>query len=820
MRLPFPWSKRAKPPAAGLEPVRALFTKFRRIQNLNTRALEKMSEMERALGGEYIFDRAFLESSVRELGKIVYQVVYSLNTMSDNRYADLFDRFQTIRGSLEDILGGGIGPYAGSLTLPYSLLSWDLEPVAGAMNVCMAEAGNSLGLLAPDGFAVTAEGCRVLLESLGRCETPGPQPGIPDPQSALEKSVRDEMEALFGRRGGPVPLTVRACPAGPRREGGPQLEGARGVNAGDVPAALSRALAEYLQNTGATPQNCAPVALAVHESVGALAAGTVSSIPRAGFPAGLFRIVASPSDYPDRVEQYLVRRTYPYGPVQSEIREKAPNAEIYPGITPLSSAKGLFRGSSLLGPDFLSAVAQCAATIERILGWPFELHWARGRANRPIITGVSYLSMQENPATCELERSLEGTPVLLKGGETVQAGIAAGRTVRISDTTNVEQIPPGSVAIARTASPNLSSVLRRVSAMVTEVGSSIGHLATIARELRVPAVFGARGVLERVPEGLEVTVDAGERTIYGGIVEHLLACRDYGTDLYPDDPEYIELRRLLRWIMPLGLIDPDSSTFSVENCRTYHDLIHFSHEKSVEQLLNIQDRGRGFGGLNARRLGLDVPVDLFVLDLGGGLAAGAGDVIAPDEITSRPFRAFVQGLDVRAMWDRDPAPLRLKDIFSGLDRTFSAMGAPGAYSGRNHAIIAENYMNVGLRLGYHFSVIDCYLGESVNQNYIYFRFVGGLAEEKSRRRRAELIASILENLRFKTAVKGDLVTGKLKMEETGEISAALAYLGQLTAFTRQLDLSMKSEEAVDRMLGDFTEKSAAEENRGKERTGG
>src|SRR3974377_297226 len=103
MRFPFISRKSRHKPAAeqeGLEWVRSLFAKFQRIQKHNTRALESMAEMDRALGGEYIFDRAFLESSVRELSGFVYQVVYSLNAMSRNGYVALYDRYQSIKGIL------------------------------------------------------------------------------------------------------------------------------------------------------------------------------------------------------------------------------------------------------------------------------------------------------------------------------------------------------------------------------------------------------------------------------------------------------------------------------------------------------------------------------------------------------------------------------------------------------------------------------------------------------------------------------------------------------------------------------------------------
>jgi pyruvate,water dikinase len=372
---------------------------------------------------------------------------------------------------------------------------------------------------------------------------------------------------------------------------------------------------------------------------------------------------------------------------------------------------------------------------------------------------------------------------------------------------NLDGFPYGAVAVSRLATPALSPVLRRASALITEVGASIGHLAAIARELRVPAIFGAARALELVPEGMEVTVDAGERLVYKGIVEPLLACRSCSAELFPSDPEYVVLRRLLKWIMPLEMINPDSGDFSAENCRTYHDIIHFAHERSVEELLHIQDRGRNLANLYARKLELDTPIDIFVLDIGGGASTGAGSTLSMEEVHSAPFRAFLGGLTSKEMWSAAPASVSLKDIFSGIDRTFGALAGQPEYAGRNHAIIAKSYMNVGLRLGYHFSVIDSYLGSNVNQNYIYFRFVGGFADERRRRRRAELIRAVLEDMHFKVTIKGDLVVGKFKIAGKTEMIETLRRLGELTGFTRQLDLSMKSEEAVEQFAMTFRQKA-------------
>jgi hypothetical protein len=229
-------------------------------------------------------------------------------------------------------------------------------------------------------------------------------------------------------------------------------------------------------------------------------------------------------------------------------------------------------------------------------------------------------------------------------------------------------------------------------------------------------------------------------------------------------------------------------------------------------LLKVQDHGTGLKSHYVRKLEIDTPIDLFVLDIGGGVSRDAGASIRMDDVVSKPFLAFLSGLILREVWNRDPGSLGIREIISGLDRTFAATMGPPEYAGKNHAILAENYMNVSLRLGYHYSVIDSYLSGNVNQNYVYFRFAGGFADEIRRRRRADLIRGILEQLSFKVTIKGDLVLGKLKLVDNQDVVSALKVLGKLTGFTRQIDLEMDAENKVELFTSLFQEKSGMEKH--------
>ena len=115
------------------------------------------------------------------------------------------------------------------------------------------------------------------------------------------------------------------------------------------------------------------------------------------------------------------------------------------------------------------------------------------------------------------------------------------------------------------------------------------------------------------------------------------------------------------------------------------------------------------------------------------------------------------------------------------------------YRGQNLAVITGNYANISLRLGYHFNVIDTYVSESVDDNYIYFRFVGGVTENERRHLRAVLLKEILEKLDFNVTVSADLVVARLKKVAEKEMKAILEQTGRLIGFTRQLDTQMVSE---------------------------
>ncbi len=766
----------ASPPEADIWRLQALFTNFRRILKLNNAALSLMAEMEQTLGGEYIFDQTFLINSVRRVATQVHHSVYCLNALTGNAHAPLYDRHENILGILNAILAGQSEDTP--LALSLAEVGWELESVAGIEPVCLAELGRHAGLPVAEGVVLLAPGVDAL-------RTPDKYP--------LAEQALAEVLAAWAPRDGDREMT-RIIGIGESTDEMPEsadlftLTMPKAATAREVAAAIRKAMAQAERR---------PLCVLVMRDPGGVA-GVVRTQDDAA--PGQARIEAWAYDVGTGKDTYLVRRAHPCTLTASTLGVRPPGTRFEDGLRATDQGPGRpRRGSALVLPSVLTALTETAMVLERMLGAAVEMRWSGGLA--PRVLRARPLPVKKTTGV-DVAACLARATVLCQGGQPVQSGVAAGQAAHVREDSNPGAFPLGAVAVARTASPRLAPILRRAAAIVTEQGSAAGHLATVARELRLPAVFGAPEALRRIPHGTEITVDAAEGRVYAGVLDELLRFSAEG-GLIPSDPEYRTLRRLLRFIMPLHLTDPEAAEFSPEGCRTMHDLLHYCHERAVDELAHFQDRRPELGAIRSRRLRLDLPLAVRVLDIGRGLDSAAGDHPGPEDVRSLPFIHFLRGLTQSRAWDAEGARLGLGDIVASLPQTTRLLQAGADTLEESLAVIDQDYLNLSLRTGYHFSVVDALIGPDQSRNHVSFRFGGGAAGGKGRERRARFVGGVLERMDFRVTRTGDLVAGRLKLVDAEDMHEALRTLGCLTAFCRQQDTAMRSDADVDRLAAAF-----------------
>jgi pyruvate,water dikinase len=224
----------------------------------------------------------------------------------------------------------------------------------------------------------------------------------------------------------------------------------------------------------------------------------------------------------------------------------------------------------------------------------------------------------------------------------------------------------------------------------------------------------------------------------------------------------------------------------------------------VEELIGLEYDRTSDTARAGRKLKFDIPLDLILIDIGGGIRESANiSNIKPQEVISIPMKAFLDGLSVPGGWDREPMSVDFGSFMSSLTRTFSSSMATPKYIGQNLAVLSKEYVNINLRLGYHFNMIAAHITENLNDNYAYFRFLGGVTDISRRSRRAKMLAEILTKSDFRVDIRGDLVIARIKKLDLEMMEKKMKILGLLVAFTRQLDVKMNHEQEIDRLKNVF-----------------
>ena len=782
---------------------RLMYERFREVLALNDSTLELIADIEEKLLGHRPFALDAVEAGVRRAAMDIFVMVKDLNQLARNRHVGLYDALRALNAELEALFGPP-GAVEGPLVIPISTLRAVDAAIAGSKMANLGEVAGKCGLIAPPGFAITTAAVVRFLaagELWERCERLEGVLELDGPE-ALPAACDEVRAAILAA---PVPEDVAAAIRDAYAQcfpGGDTLVAVRSSAVGEDSLSSSHAglydtelnvaadrLLDAYRSVVASAFSATAVAYRFEKGLTArealMAVGCVGMVvPRC---AGI--MYSRPPDDPE-ADAVVISTTPGLAARLAAGDENAEEIVAVPGAE-------VHVPSALLGPDELRRLVNVARCLEEHFGRPQDVEWAidfEGRLtvlqSRPMVA----IRMETSPAV----DLFAGRDILLEGGFTACPGVGSGPVVMVDGEAALARFPEGGVLVAKHSSPSFAQVMWRCAAIVTDVGSPTGHMASLAREFGVPAVVGLDGATAALRPGRFVTVDATGRRIVEGALLTRAGGRTVKSPL-ADSPAVERLRAVARLVTPLRLTDPASPEFSPAGCRSLHDITRFVHEKVYEVMFHYGDVASEDRHHSAR-LDARLPLIIRVFDVGGGIVEekSAARTVRPEDVTSVPMKAFLEGmLEPRIRWDL-PRPVSMRGFLSVLGESMAGPPAEVRQVGRlSYAILSDRYVNFSTKAGYHFSTVDTYCGQSQNKNYIHFRFHGGAADVDRRERRVRCLSTILHALDFQVAVKGDLLTARLDKYTHDATRARLVDLGRLTMCARQLDMLMDDDSRPD-----------------------
>ena len=815
--------------------------RFRRLLSSNKTALEAMSDVEEHLSGSRPFGMDYVHAASTRAVTAVFQMVRDLNALSDDGYESLQQAFDRIRGQMQSLLeeqphqdGPNIMPL-GDIRLRHITL------VGGKM-ANLGEVAAHAGLDVPDGFAVTVSAYYRFMDYSGLRSELNRRIQATDMHSldevfslsaALQQAVLNaplppdlereitESVAEMQRRAGPgLLLALRSSAVGEdslgvsfagqyRSELNVPPEEACEVWKEIVASKYAVTAMSYRYQHG-IPDDTAPMCVGVLAMVHAAAGGVDDSRDPVAAARGQ--------------EQVLLNAVpgLPQGVVDGAV---TPDAFIFTRTNPpkpiSKSLAGLAGIAASLTDAQAAELAQVALALEEYYAEPQDVEWALDSRTGRIVV-LQSRPLREADATTEntaapseqsqnadasvaaicphLQADVTGGPkVLACGGVAVSPGVGMGPVFVARKEADMLSFPKGSILVVERALPRWAPLLSRAAGMVSETGGMAGHLASVAREYRLPAVFSLPNACNLLDNAGDATLDAGHCAVFEGLNPQLAAQIPEPPNLMEGSPVHQRLDALARLMVPLNLLDPESPQFAPEHCQTLHDITRFCHEKSVQLMF---DDGSDVNQRMGKQLKAGVKLQYWIVDMGGGFRRHVGGrVVDIADIASTPMLALWDGM-IAIPWAGPPAASASGFMTVMIESTMNPdleSTAPNAMSNKNFFIISDNYMILQARYGYHFCTVESLAGANNHENFVSFQFKGGAADRQRRRLRARMVADLLEQHGFRADVKDDSLFAVAENFSAADILQKTRMIGYLLIHTRQVDMIMLEQERATAM---------------------
>ncbi|MCX8027790.1 MAG: PEP-utilizing enzyme, partial [Thermodesulfovibrionales bacterium] len=700
---------------------------FKTLLNHNKRALSIIAEMEQLYYSGKPFTLNHIRIFYEELLESVTGVVICLEKMTGNTYNDLLSRITEIDAVLFE-------KFQSTCTIPLSVMTIDLDDVTpdmrrlvGNKSLNLAIIKNQLGIQTPSGFVITSFAFERFLEfNKLHHIIHGLLGGLsPDDYEEIEKvsntlkrhilqseippEMADEIKrclhALKLKSSNPLMTAVRSSAVGEDTEAtfAGQYDTVLNVSEENILDAYKQVIASKYSSRSITyrllfglDDKDTPMAVLVIEMIDAKSSGVLYTVDPAIAPRCPLKVTAiygvgehlvsgkavSDTFLLDRIEDSIIH---------SEIVKKEKKLVLDPdGGTRLVDIPTDEQSQPSISNSTLIELRRKGLLIEEYFESPQDIEWVVDKDDKLFILqsrnlNVKVMNIEDQQ---EIEEIKDAT-ILIKGGETASSGVCAGTVFMLKNLQDIANLTNDVILVTEQALPDIAKHIGKIKGIITDYGSTASHMASVAREFSIPALFGTKKATSVLQHGQTITLWAEKGIVYEGIVERLLKDAIPTKKMIFQSTVHKRMREVLDQISPLNLVDAHSDDFTPQNAISFHDIIRYTHEMSVRDMFGISTQKRS----EAFKLNTNLPLTIWIILLTDKKSRQESRKIDIDDITSLPFKALWNGFTHPGVNWEGTMSLDNSKISTSLS-TLAMSEITDIPNYDSYAVLSDDYMNL------------------------------------------------------------------------------------------------------------------------------
>lgn len=182
-------------------------------------------------------------------------------------------------------------------------------------------------------------------------------------------------------------------------------------------------------------------------------------------------------------------------------------------IIALKSNEG---GKQKISDEMVLKIAAVGEKLEKHYYFPQDVEWAVEKGHIYIVQTRPVTTTGTKDTTAALTTATK-REILLKG-DAASPGMASGPVKVINGPKEIGKIVKGDILVALMTNPDYVPAMKKAVAIVTERGGRTSHAAIVSRELGIPAVVGAKGIMNAVKDGMIITANGSTGEVYKGAI--------------------------------------------------------------------------------------------------------------------------------------------------------------------------------------------------------------------------------------------------------------------------------------------------------------